>query len=65
MDAKCLSCEYLLWWDGDYCCLPPKGRWKILAESKDGCYTDEVLKKLKEVSQDCKEYKDGCGNTLC
>lgn len=49
---SCINCEHFAWWDGDYCCVL---RFKILCESPDGEFTDEILKRM-ETSKTCNDY---------
>ena len=60
---KCLDCAYFQWWDGDYVCLPPGGSWKVLT-SDEGIFDDEVVRKLRRLYENCKQFKKSEGESL-
>ena len=55
---KCFECQYFAWWDGDYCCIPPEGRWKIITPSKNGVLTDKSVEDITLAAKDCKVFKE-------
>ena len=53
MDNKCITCQHLTWWEGDYCCT---AKLRILCPSPDGKFTRDMLMAMK-LNRDCEEYK--------
>ena len=51
-EKNCINCASFAWWDGDYCCTRFM---KILQESPDGKFNNDILMSLK-LNKDCKQW---------